>query len=264
MTDENKKSTGLSEALLLALVPAIAYGMAYLYEAAYCNAFEIPRHLISLSPTTVLAVTFGLLSSLVFVLWIANLVGGILYPDILGSPIGRAVHGMLIPVVATIIILILNRPSGLFWYFSGVLLILGLLTFVFPLITNRKRKSYADKLEGQEEIEANVFLLSDHLRNLPLRLRAIVILSAVCLWAAHLLVDGDARRQTKFLIPKSQPDRVVLRHYGDLLILAKFDRKSKVVSPEFSFVALASDDIAAATSFLREEVGPLENRTDNP
>jgi hypothetical protein len=267
MTEQKTKSPIISDALLLALVPAIAYGMTYLYEAAYCDAFRIPRQLISISPTTVLTVVFALISSLVTLIFIVNFLGGILYPAILEVPLGRAIHSMIIPVLGIIMFFVLNRPTvslGHWVGYSVVVLFLLFLTFAFPLITNRDKTSYVDKLKGQEEMETKFSLLSDRFRLIPFPLRQILILSAVCLWAAHLLGGGDALNQTVFMTPLQHTDKVVLRQYGDRLIVANFDRSTKVVRPEFSFIPIESADIASATNFKLEAVGPLKILPDQP
>ncbi len=52
---QNENRSPLSEGMLLAGIPAIAYAMTYVYEWAYCDHFSIPKGLIQITPLTVTA-----------------------------------------------------------------------------------------------------------------------------------------------------------------------------------------------------------------
>jgi hypothetical protein len=68
---------------------------------------------------------------------------------------------------------------------------------------------------------------------------------------------ANAGRQTEFLVSHSSPQTIILRIYGDNLIGAPFDEKTKSVKSSF-FVFKITSDYQKELSL--EKVGPLTLR----
>ena len=62
MVDKQKRSLSdyISEATLITVATVIAYSIAFLYEAGYFSAFNIPFHLIQVQLDTVLIIVIAL------------------------------------------------------------------------------------------------------------------------------------------------------------------------------------------------------------
>src|SRR2546422_5608710 len=79
----------------------------------------------------------------------------------------------------------------------------------------------------------------------------------VCFMVALLLAVSFgwslAREQVYYFVVPGQPERVVLRIYGDSIILAPFDRQTRRILPEYTVLRRTTGTIT-----LREErIGPL-------
>ncbi len=75
---ENKPSI-VSEAVLLAILTAGAYWIAFTHEAGYLKVFQVPLNIIQIKVETILFVLFLLISGLVTILWLTNLLA-LLWP----------------------------------------------------------------------------------------------------------------------------------------------------------------------------------------
>jgi len=72
--------------------------------------------------------------------------------------------------------------------------------------------------------------------------------------AVHVALTFFAKWKQEFLVPVSSPDSVVLSSFGEYLIVAPFDRKTKAVERSFSILKKGEDP----KLLLRWElVGPL-------
>lgn len=251
--DFSWKNFGVSEAVGLTGVPALAYAMAFLYEMAYCWHFDIPLHFIQLSTAQVLVVAVTLFLGLWPLFAIINL---------LASTIGRTkltTHRQLQVARAIVVGLVLGaiallvQPSFIELLFVvGVGAVIGFLDFGFPLIFQREKATYEEKLAAQDAIETSTFSIFDALTVLPVAGRFVAIGAVLLLMCSYFHGVGVASRQTKFMVAVSHPDMIVLRQYGDNFILAKFDRETKKVQREFAVLPVSSD-----TRLTLEKLGPF-------
>ncbi len=112
MLDENEETSKsiFSEAILLAVIPGVAYGMAYLYQSAFCKVYSIPTALIDISTSSVLAIVFGLCSFLVVPFFFIDAFYKH-FAEVGRSAITRAIGSVLRDTIILTIILILLRPT---------------------------------------------------------------------------------------------------------------------------------------------------------
>lgn len=69
-----------------------------------------------------------------------------------------------------------------------------------------------------------------------------------------MIGNGNATTQVRFMTLRDAPDSVVLRNYGDLLIVAKFSRETKQLASELSLLWLSDKK---QLDFKNEFIGPL-------
>ena len=84
----------------------------------------------------------------------------------------------------------------------------------------------------------------------------IISLLGFGIGGSFLVGHSRASRELRFLIPTSNPDRVVLRIYENRLICAPFDRQSHTVERVYYFTEIPTDGRSA---FVRASVGPLKS-----
>jgi len=251
------KGISMPEGLLVATIPVVGYLLVFAYEAGFCGAFHIPLSFIALNPTMVFAVIAGLALSVAPLLWFANLVCMIGLD--LRDPIARSLIRLAIVAFLFLLPIGINLKA---WRESMWLLLLlaffALLEFGLPLLTQRDKETYREKLLGQEAIETRVTDLFDVLGrrfgDLPVTIAMVMM---VAIYVSNLAGRGQAKRQEEFLVLPSSPEVVVLRVYGDDLVCAQFDRITQEVQPHFFVIKRVTLPSEPRIQLNLEKVGPL-------
>jgi len=259
MSDTEKKvtrNTIISEALVVACSPALAYLFAFTYEAGFAKVFKIPLSFIELNLTTVFVVASAVGIVLVILLLFINY----LYAFVV-TPFRQKKY--LIPrICASFTMFIWFFAKFLFFgpllwkqWIGSLLTLIFVVMFFFliPLITQGSKRSYLEKLKahGAGAPETLVSHISMHGG-----WRFVFYL--YCLW---LLVDlmgaagqAKAMRQKEFFVPSASPDTVVLRIYRENLICAPFNKEGRTVQRSLIIHKLVE---SPPLTLRVEEVGPL-------
>lgn len=255
--DQATMPTWISAGLLVAAVPVAANLFAFIYEVGYCRVFGIPASFISLQPTTVFVVAGALVVVLFVLLLIADTVVAIFTYYVPQGPIRRSFVVLGPFLLVFVAYLYLYRGMWKEWaWLAPVVAVVAFFEFVFPLIFQR-RGSYRDKLEAQEEIERGIRTLTYWLGARVGRAGMLLMVAlTIGLVIAYAAGRAEALRQENFLVLGGDPEAVVLRHYGDTLILAPFDREGRKVERSF-FILKEGDE--SRPLFSLEEVGPLRS-----
>lgn len=267
--DANERSL-LTEGVIIAAASALVYMATFLYEYGFCSYFEIPANLIDPSLATILVAAGTIGTVLASSLWFLGLT----------APLFKAVHNKELhayryffaysAVVSAFGILLaviygFSWPSFV-WYIGGFT-VLALLMFGHTFLFNR-HVPLAERFSEQARIQdGDPFYVTDVLK-IWFGKSAVYIL-VVCmsvLGIAFLIGNGEASKRDRFLVLKQEPDLVVLRNYGSVLLTARFSRESKQLSNEFVVIRLAEGERIA---FTNEVVGPLKVKpgsisTDSP
>lgn len=244
----------VSDALIIAAFPIVAYVITYAYESGYAGIFGIPSDFITLNLTTVLVVTGALFGVILTLFIYANFILYILPKS--DSPIFRGVVKLLPLILLSVAYLLLYGKLWRYWIFPVICILLFILMeFGFPLITQKGNLSYREKYEEQEKIEGKVKGIVEYVLPLVGRGAFIAILSLFLVlifsWEAG---RSRALKQDKFLIVKASPELVVLRIYGEKLICAPFDRTTKEITGTFTILKTGDDP---NLKLSLEKVGPL-------
>lgn len=252
-TENGRKSRTLW--LTIAAVPLIGYAMAFLYEVGFCGEFGIPREFISLSLTRVF-IAAGALVGVAFVMfWFVELFLHFApQPErLIFKHLAFFFSIFLLNLAMSIVFWGLWREIIMVWL---IFVFFMLQLFVLPLITQRKKGSYLEKLEAQRRIDFQTRSLLDYFaRFFGREILIIILVILVVLVLSYLAGVSQAKKQTEFLIPSTYPDSVVMRIYGDNMICAPFDRQEKEIEGNF-FVLKVGDKL----SLRLEKVGPLKPR----
>lgn len=236
--------------------------IVYAHEAGFLNTFSIPTALATLDLITVLQVSLALVGAMTLFFWVGNLVC-MLWPQghrltwnhiRIIRDMGTAAAG-----VALVLLLPNTRSLGFAVLFMGGLF--AFLDFVWPLLTQRGKKTYKEKLEAADEIDRNTKTLFD--RAIPLfGARTFLFLLLVGILSAFAYFHGLYSAQHKVDYLTFQMDHggkaVVLREYHDRLICAPFDRNARCIDGGFFVLETASNSPLLLTP---EGVGPLETST---
>ena len=228
----------VKNALSIVFFPAVGYVLAFIYECGFCNVFYIPVYLISVSfinmfiaLSCIVGVFIGLLFFLVF-----------FPPQIPDTVISRSLQKLCYPTLVLLISILLFGKDYKEWI---VLLILvaffSFSEFIFPLLTQRKKQTYKEKLEAQEKVEMGIDTFLDYLaQKAGISGRIFIIIVLLTIYTSYAVGRADAKRQVEFLIIDSTPQLVNLRCYNNMLICATFDKEKKQVFKNFYFIEQSS------------------------
>jgi hypothetical protein len=240
---------------MIAVAPAVGYGLAYLYESEFCNVFGIPVGFVVIGWTSIITAIGSFATFLAVLLFVLN---NVYFLRLLGFPVGSlSTWARLVTKHVTmflIMFLVFLRyhsfvPSLSFWLFLAPSFYL-ITDLVYPLITMSTMKGYSNKLRAYDEQ-----------RTLPTFIRSVpswVLLAAIVLLTSAMCANFEGRKaalsQETFLVPSVNTSSVVLRIYGDRLICAQFDRQTRHTQDSFFVIQLGNDP---DLRFTMEEVGPL-------
>src|SRR3989338_3977635 len=248
----------ISEGLIIAASPIIAYLITFTYEASFSGVFEIPFQFITLNLTTVFVVASVLIGVVLLLCSTGNFVYTYVVPKSEDNPIYRSLVRFFPLFFLLTVVIALFGPNWKEWI--GYLVITAFyafLEFAFPLITQKEEKTYKDKLKSQEMVEAQVDTLVDY-ASLRVGRGGLKIIAWLALFAVISYSAGraEALRKDKFLVIPTPPEAVVLRIYGDSLICAPFNRETRKVQKSF-FVTKVPEDSKLILKL--EKVGPLQS-----
>lgn len=239
MSDSDAKSeikSLLISGVGVAAVSVTGYILAFNYEMGYANFFGIPIRFIKLNLITIFIAVLGLISVFLFIMGCISIVYPFL-PKKISSPIYRKLLGLSPFFLIYLGLFIIYGPT--WWFYSSVKYTLILFTllvffdFVWPLLTQREKGTYFEKLEAQESLEHHnqprTFI--GFITSTPKGLRGLrLVFSLLLLLAfAYCIGNSEAIRKKHFLVLKDRKNTVVLRIYDDKYICAPFNRETKQV-----------------------------------
>lgn len=258
MTTSADTHTLLTDGIVLAGASAFVYLATFLYEYGYCSHFGIPATLISPNLTTVLVGAAALggvfVSSFYYLGLTAPLFAAARDPR--RRPY-RHVFALAATLAAAAILLI--AIYGFSWsgiiLFAVVVAFFALIAILQPILSNRSlpvEERFARDADLQDK---DPFLFTSLLEVwFGRRLVSLGVLAVGMLGLAYLVGHGEATRKERFLTLKAEPDLVVLRNYGELLVTARFSREKRQLLNELKLIWLSEKKQA---DFRNEFVGPL-------
>ncbi len=246
----------LSEGVVLAACSALAYVCALTYEKMFMDCFSIPNDVAEVSIERVL----GALGSILF----AIIVGGIVcflgtHPPV-KSKIGRRGVEMLFAalLMGFPLMLYMNLKIALWGtglLFGACLLLMGV-SYLLRHQIRRLVVSIRWRTRAKERPEPNVEKPPETYSPPAVAVGLVVIAIGLLVVSAALAsVAGalEARLKESFSVVKvGGAEYVVIRHYGDRIVLAALDRKTTKLTGEYKVVAPNND-----LTFKREEIGYL-------
>jgi hypothetical protein len=250
----------VDSALLILLLAASAYLIAFRYESGYLSWFGVPSEYAEVNVTRLIVAAGVALFSITMAALIWSSLKLLLARV---SPLHSAVTNRLAYLVTWLVIALLlayeteaSVAGEILIYLLPILLLVGQL--LMPLLTHPQQPSYASKLEAS---------VLDDLAKKPqdpsAEFRAVVVRIAAPVNAAFLLVAllltglahaagaRVARLQSEFLVANAEPPCAVLRAASRQLLCVSFDADKRVALHEFRF--LKADETVVTLS----SIGPL-------
>ncbi len=254
MTEKPNDINLFSEAIILAFIPALGYGVSFWYEFGFFGYFNLPEAQLTVTIASTIRAVCVVVSFLISTLLVANFSKDLFrYLD--QSASGRFLRSMIFPLTLGLIPVLTGDGTGTL----AIACVLFLLAFGFSFLTNIGKGSIEEKLLNQEWKENGAGTWTDDLWT-TLGSRRVVfflVLPLLLLYTSYYLGRREARNLEYFLVPVNQPDWVVLRSYDDRYIMGQIEPTSKTLSPCFTFQSLGDADPKDAVRFNYKKVGPL-------
>jgi hypothetical protein len=261
---ETAKRTGfaITEGLLIAVVSAGAYLLAFYYEKGFTSYFKIPMHFVSVSLVTIFILVAVAISFLLLIVPIVDFIFGylprlhpVLYPGV-----GVLLFVSLFSVIHLYLFGLSNWP--VFIFHLVMLVLVAAIFLLLPMIIHRKKGKVIERLEEQQKIDQSVLSIYDVIASRFGRESLLVIaLSILSINFAENAGRAQAMKQTEFLVLNTEPEMVVLQIYEENMICAPFNRNTKEVETRFRFVKIAEDPKLILNL---EKVGPLHPYEPKP
>jgi hypothetical protein len=266
MSEENEKSNfelWIKSGLIVGAISIGGYWLGFVYEKGYADYFAIPIQLISLNLISIFRSILELIAVVIGLLVLANVWYAIII-EIKGV-IYRRITGFTAPILycaAALLILGSDSWSHLKW-FMPVFAYFLLDTFVFPLVEQRGKGTYSQKLEAAEATwEQNKsktlfgFAAQKINRRISQGTRIWIIMAIYVLFSfASWIGTAEAQKQKSFWVTREPQSLVVLRIYGDKFICAPFDSKARTVEKTLYILDTPKQD---GIWLDWKEVGPLK------
>jgi hypothetical protein len=252
----------VTDAVLIAIASGIVYLSTYFYEAGYCDFFGVPRYFINPNTTTILvsAGAIGVFSfSTLFLLGFAMP----LYEKAKAAEKNKSPFSVLIfyILIWVVIGILLYRAYGfgingaiayLVLFCVNLVLLFGV--HFLPVIGEggvRERMIAATKSIDESPLDIWKYIADAYGKRAILLLLAPVVFFSI----SYVIGNGEASRQSVFLMALSNQDHVVLRVYGDLLIFEQVDRKEKMLTGK---IVLKKMSETSQQELVLVDMGPLK------
>ncbi len=251
MDEKPQTRSLLTEGILIAGFPIVAYLHAFLYELSYAKYFGMPVEFISLDLTSIFIVGVTVLGwVMIFVLSLVLLLAFVkISPTFRKSP-RITLFGLLFGMVSVGLIALLFFKS--LWDVTAPLAIMMVLIITLIMVS-------LPKLDNTTNIQSREKLFNRVARSLQevvteRRIAQILIIFTLALLITYGRGHARAVNQSDFLVPSAYPEMVVLRIYGDKMICAKYSKDTKLVQRSFAIIEQSQ------TPYMElkyEKIGPL-------
>ena len=236
----------LSDTLLLAVLPFLAYLFAFVYQAGYLKAFELPLQFVSITTTDVFNIGGKVLGVFAIILGSINVFSSFLPKGRLPYPLAKR-FSQLVPIFLFAIPALFFYKWGTASYLFAFLLIFAIILMFFPALVTRKYKGpYLHRMEMIDKevtdinpTNSNPFDGSLFARTVNLigyKVFIVIVYLLLSLYITYYAGKSTAQNQEVFYIANTSPDTVVLFMTNEKIISAPFDKTTRVIEPEFMVI----------------------------
>ncbi len=265
--DNNEKKV-LSEGVLLAAIPFLGYLTVFIYEFGFATYFGIPYEFIQPSFTSICLVTAIIIGVLLFGFVFGHCfsVGLLTIFPIKDGPLLRAIKRVTLPLLVLLFfIFFYGKDWKGYFGLMTIFIIITFFEFLCPFLTCKDKKSYSEKLIGQEEIEKMVEpefrKFFDYIDSkFGKQIVSIFLITSFLLLLVYQ-VGLIKAKQKEYFWQLEDDQKIVIRIYGDNLICADFDAEKHILDGQFNIVKISSEK---KLSLKMKKVGKLKTNPTLP
>ena len=240
MTNKNTKENinWLFQGLILTIIPAFAYLLAFTYELGYATFFNIPIELISLSTTLFCLSFIGLGAMSVVSFYLFNTIFKMIHRFTYKHPkIDRIATNWSVWVVVTVIILFLLAEPSFIEVYLIVFLLLIILAIIDFLVVPLFRKINEKLNEANQEYVTSLLSegpLVQFEQFLEIKMKTILSSIVILFLCTFFMGISEGSQKQMFMVSDGKTQKIVLRIYGGNMILSDFDYNTNEISSSFT------------------------------
>lgn len=259
MPNFNKARIKLTETLLIAISPIVAYSIIFAYNYGYFSVFKIPIQLIEFSIGQVFIVAVALAGLTGGTFSVVNFLSTFLFNLKVPAPITKRLRKSF-PIYLLFVVNFVLLYKYLQEWFSSLafLLVFFFIDFIAPLFAYKTQKGYLKKLEAADraakKIDNNVTILDKILQTLDIGVARFVAYFVIGIAMIAQLGRASAIRQEQFYITNTNPEMAVLYMTNTHAVAVEFNRVSHKIGDAYKIIELGQD---AKLTFKNEKIGGL-------
>jgi hypothetical protein len=232
-----------SDTALLAALPFFGSLLAFVYEIGYFSYFNVPADLIRVDFNRIIVAMF----SVVLALWVISYILVFIREELDKGPLRRALKTPAIAALTPALLLyIVPGPPERWWWVPIIFLLISGFAYVSPLLTRSGGESYIDRLRKETEEELRDTGPSSSF------MKELIVFSLLAFGIVFSLGRHDAEGTVDYCV--LDDGMVVIRNYGDMVIMRKFDQRRRVLSGN---IVVRKFDAGQSFSFSLKAIGPL-------
>lgn len=214
--NDNFNSSWLSIIFTSISIPIIAYSIAFITELGYFEFYKLPTELIEISFSSLFnSVILTIL--LFFYVFYAGSFYLKNYPELFTNNLVRIFYAYILPIIS-----IISYCLSLLFYRDKKYQLL-LLIFAFQIIFFPGYIKYVRKVNKTRPYQKHKIIL-------------FVIFLSTLFPGLFFVSKGLAEKQIKYYILRTSPERIIVRMYKDIMIVAPFDRDKKIIDPTYTIL----------------------------
>lgn len=254
--NEHKNRNWITDGIIIALVPFLGYLFAFQYESGYAIYFNFPQELISIGLPQII-MTLSILTVVIMLLFFIVEMLSMIVPGNKRALYRNVIN--ILPITCYSIGYLFAYGFKKAAVFIFLFVIFGFERFVLPLFVYRDKKDYNSKIQADEDAtwkfreERNA--LSVRILRIFGQKEFMIILNLVlCVYFTQMVGEIIASEKNQFIVSSNDPQKVIVRIYGDNAICASFDRKANIIKKDISIYKLASPEVQ---NMKFEKIEPL-------
>lgn len=235
----------LSDTLLLAVIPFIAYLFTFIYQAGYLQAFQIPSQFVSITIVDVFNIGGKILSVIFLALGLINLFSSFL-PKKIPDSLAERIRGLLLLFILSYPFLFLFEWGTVSNIVLVALIVVISIMFLPPLVSRKYKGTYLQKMEkltGETGKDSNPWegnLLDRAVDFIGHNAFVTIMYLLLGIYVIYYAGIAAAQKQEIFYVANTSPESVVLFMNSEKIVSAPFDKTTKMIEPEFFVFNLSS------------------------
>lgn len=256
----------ISDAILLAFIPIIAYSYLFVYETSFLTFFGVPIQFIKFDISEVFFTFSGIFWFFLIIFFIANaffMLVGSLTSNI--AKVRLLVKFIYLLYFLCICYLSTTTEQYFSTLFAGVTSLIFIMVIFIPPINRKYRGTFSQRLEQSliriKKVNNPISFEDLIFRKVSIKIGSILLLLPLSLYIVYLLGLSSAYQRINYNVINSSPECAVVYIRENSIVCVEFDLAKKEFDKGFKILPM---DELKDKSILLRDIGPLRPISHKP